>query len=341
MNNEPFFIIGTERSGTNLLRLILNSHPDICIPHPPHIMKNFFGLEPLYGDLSRDEAFRKLIRDVALMVGLHPYPWDIRVDEEQVFRNARGRDLISIFFAVYGQYLNYSEKKRWGCKSTFMIYHAALIRYYYPKAQFIYMVRDGRDVAASAKKTIFNHYSAYYCAQLWKKEQQIGIHLLGKLPAESVFLLKYEQLLAGPEETLKSLCAFLGHDYRPEMLDFFSTQEARKSGSLSAAWKNTSKPLLRLNSGKFQKDLTKKEIDLFEAVAFRELDYFSYTLSRPLHTLEGAALRETGFKAGYFWEEKMSMLRVQFAHLFTDRNIGLRFRKFWFLRLLKLLRKLL
>lgn len=39
--DSPIFIIGTERSGTNLLRLILNAHPNIALPHPPHIMKIF------------------------------------------------------------------------------------------------------------------------------------------------------------------------------------------------------------------------------------------------------------------------------------------------------------
>ena len=149
---NPIFIIGTERSGTNLLRLILNSHPNIAIPHPPHIMKNFFKLEPLYSDLSKDVNFKKFIQDVVRMVELHPYPWEIRIDKNRVFQDVKDRNLISIFFAVYAQHLEATHKKRWGCKSTFMLYHVALIRRYYPCAKFIYMVRDGRDVAASAKK---------------------------------------------------------------------------------------------------------------------------------------------------------------------------------------------
>jgi len=71
---DPIFIIGTERSGTNLLRPILNSHFHIAIPHPPHIMKNFYKLEPLYTDLNKDAQFKRLIKDVVAMVELHPYP---------------------------------------------------------------------------------------------------------------------------------------------------------------------------------------------------------------------------------------------------------------------------
>ncbi|MCR4286857.1 MAG: sulfotransferase, partial [Deltaproteobacteria bacterium] len=57
--DSPIFIIGTERSGTNLLRLILNAHPNIALPHPPHIMKNFSGLVPLYHYLGVDGNFRR------------------------------------------------------------------------------------------------------------------------------------------------------------------------------------------------------------------------------------------------------------------------------------------
>ena len=105
--HSPIFILGTERSGTNLLRLILNSHPDIAIPHPPHIMKNFFRLEPLYSDLSKDTNFKKLIWDVVRMVELHPYPWGIKIDGDKIFRNTRERNLINIYFHLQKSFCNH------------------------------------------------------------------------------------------------------------------------------------------------------------------------------------------------------------------------------------------
>ncbi len=338
---EPIFIIGTERSGTNLLRLILNSHPNISIPHPPHIMKNFFKLEPLYADLSQDTHFKKLIRDVVKMVELHPYPWEIKIDRDGVFRQARERNLICIFFAIYDQYLEGAHKKRWGCKSTFMLYHVALIRRYYPCAKFIYMVRDGRDVAVSAKETIFNRYNVYYTARLWKKEQQIGIYWLSKLSKEEMILIKYEDLLSNTEEVIRSLCLFLNEPYQESVLGFFNTAEAKKSGSLSTAWRNTSGPILKDNFGKFRTELKTREIDLFEAIAAQELDHFSYKLTKPFYLLEGVRARGVKFKVGYLIEEVFLMFKVQLRHLFTDKNNFLRFKKFWFLKLLRISRALL
>jgi hypothetical protein len=335
---KPIFIIGTERSGTNLLRLILNSHSDIAIPHPPHIMRNFAKLEPLYGDLNNDIHFKRLISDVVTTVELHPYPWEIKIDRDKVFRQARERNLINIFFSIYDQYLESTRKKRWGCKSTFMIYHVALIRRYYPRAKFLYMVRDGRDVAVSAKKSIFNRYCVYYTARLWKKEQQIGIQWLNRLSDNDIFLVKYEDLLANSKDIVASLCDFLEEPFEGIMLNFFETQEAKKSGSISAAWKNTSKPIIENNVYKFKKELTRKEICLFEAIAGPELDYFSYALINPACISEKERAVRAGFKIGYFVEEVFLMLKVQLRHLFTDKNNSLRFRKYWFLKLIRVIR---
>lgn len=337
---DPIFIIGTERSGTNLLRLILNSHSNITIPHPPHILKNFFRLQPLYSDLTKDANFKTFIQDVVKMVELHPYPWEIKIDKDRIFNRAEERNLINVFFAIYDLYLESTHKKRWGCKSTFMIYHIALIMHYRPNSKFIYMVRDGRDVAVSAKKTIFNHYNVYYTAQLWKKEQQIGIYWLNKLSKDSIFLMKYEELLDSPQDTVRSLCSFLNESYQDNMLNFFKTEEAKKSVGISAAWSNTSKPIMKHNFGKFMVELSKKEIDLFEAIAGAELDYFSYRLTQPFYVSEGARGRGIKFKFSYLVEEKFLAVKTQIKYLFSDRNNLLRYKKFWFLKFIWLVRTL-
>ena len=81
MTCDPIFIIGTERSGSNLLRLILNAHSEIAVPHPPHVMSYFGPLEKYYGDLSRESNFRRLAKDVIVHLRSHIHPWEVEVDE--------------------------------------------------------------------------------------------------------------------------------------------------------------------------------------------------------------------------------------------------------------------
>ena len=122
----PVFIVGTERSGSNLLRAILNSHPGIYIPHPPHIMKDLGPVEYLYGDLSDDRNFRRLIDDAAKLIELHFFPWEIAPSRAEAFRAAR--NLYCVKAAFYDQYRRFKGAKRWGCKSTFMIHYAGAAR---------------------------------------------------------------------------------------------------------------------------------------------------------------------------------------------------------------------
>jgi hypothetical protein len=301
-------------------------------------MKNFSKLEPLYGDLNRDTNFKALIRDVVIMVGLHPYPWEIELDRERIFRQASERNLINIFFAIYGQYLENTHKKRWGCKSTFMIYYVDLIRRYYPHAKFLYMVRDGRDVAVSAKKSIFNRYCVYYTARLWKKEQQIGISWLNKLSGNEIFMIKYEDLLTDSQNTVRLLCSFLGEPFESSMLNFSATKEAQKSGSISASWKNTSKPIIKGNINKYKKELTEEEIYLFESIASPELEHFSYALAKYPCISGKKWAAKSKFKIRYLVEDLFLMLKVQLQHLFTDKNNLLRFKKYLFLKLVRVTR---
>jgi len=334
----PIFIIGTERSGTNLLRLMLDAHPDIAVPHPPHILKNFFDLEPLYGDLGVDSRFMTLINDVLGMIALHPYPWRINLDADTIFQSCRDRSLVSIFFAIYDQYSTTKGKQRWACKSTFMIRHVALVRRYFQSAKFIYLVRDGRDVAASARETIFNHYSAYYSACLWRQEQRDGIHWLEKLGDKEILLVKYEELVHDPEITLRSLCTFLDVQFHPEMLEYFKTEEAKRSGALSEAWRNTAKPVQGESVGRFRRVLSEGDIALFETLAREELLYFSYPLKSGNSESEAFRCKNSNFRLWYLLEETARMIRVQSRYLFRDRNNILRYKKYWYLRWLRMRR---
>jgi len=337
---NPVFIIGTERSGTNLLRLILNAHPDIAVPHPPHIVKLFTPLAPLYGDLSSDDNFRRLIVDVCRMVELHTYPWEIRPDPERVFREAVARELICIYFAIYDQYLEYTGKKRWCCKSTFMIDHVADILRFHPDARFIFMVRDGRDVAVSAKSSIFNHYHVFYSARRWQREQRLGLEWLKKLPHDQIMLLKYEELTAAPVTAVKKLCAFLDLPYSDNMLEYHRFNEAKKSGALSISWKNTAKPVIPGNQGKFHRLLTEREVLQFEATALHELQELGYeTVNQPEYLLqarESLAIEHASYRLKDFFMK----LKTETMHLFRDSNSSARIMKNLYMAYLKNLRKL-
>ena len=111
MPSDPLFIIGTERSGSNLLRVILNSHPNIVIPHPPHIMRYFGPLEARYGDLSRHRNLRRLVDDVLRLVKAHIHPWSWIPKADDILQRSLmypGRSGPELLLSLY-----YLQDKQW------------------------------------------------------------------------------------------------------------------------------------------------------------------------------------------------------------------------------------
>jgi len=324
--NNPIFIIGTERSGTNLLRLMLNIHENIYVPHPPHILKNFTPLLKHYGDLSSEENFMNLLTDVVKSIRLHPYKWEFDIEIKNIRKKVQEKSLFGIFSAIYEDALKHKDKKRYCCKSTFMIHHVDEILQIYPNAQFIFMIRDGRDVAVSAKKSIFNHFHPYFTAKLWSKESKVGLSLIKNLSEKQISLVKYEDLTKDSSKVLQEICIFLNEPFSEKLIEFHKTKEAELSGSLSPSWENTKKPVLKTNYNKFKKELSQEEIDIFESISKDELQKFNYQLvSKNKNEI---IYNYTYYKAF----EILNMINVQITHFIHGKKNILRYKKYWFLK---------
>ncbi|MGE4131824.1 MAG: sulfotransferase [Bdellovibrionales bacterium] len=325
MIQNPVFIVGTERSGSNLLRLLLNEMPEVAIPHPPHLMRDLSPLLGRYGSLNNDGNFRRLIHDAVQLVNWHFSPWPLRPDPEKIFRTAEKRTLYAVCAAIYEQYRLHSGKSRWGCKSTFMIHHVSEILRHHKNPQFIHLVRDVRDVAVSARASVFCHYHPYFVAELWRTEQQRGLVWSKKLPENQWFTLRYEDLIRKPEPALRALCRFLDTRYSSEMLQFFKKEPAQELAGLSRSWSNVAQPVLSGNSGKFAKHLKKQDLLILESVCAGTMQRFGYKpITRPKDRPRkpGAIAR-----AEYTIRENLTMAKEELRALVEDRNSFYRLRK--------------
>lgn len=333
---RPLFIVGTERSGSNLLRLVLNSHSALFIPHPPHVMHLMKPMETSYGNLCRTARFHELVTDVCRLVRSHTFPWDLHLDVDEVLHACRERTLFGVYAAVHEMYRRRVGKARWGCKSTFMIHESDAILSAYPQAQFIHLVRDPRDVAVSARFSVFNHFHPYFVAQRWAHEQQKAIRLQEMLPADRIVMLHYEDLIGHPEAELRALCGFLNEPFEPAMLTFFHTDEAQRSASLCRDWRNTGQNFMQNNLRKFLSGLSRRDVALMESVAEPQMRWCGY---RPLCSEEERirVARPGPLRfALYVLEEWVQKIRVEFESLRHDRNYRLRVRKWCVLQGLRL-----
>lgn len=271
------FMIGIQRSGSNLLRLMLNESPEIAAPHPPHILQRMMPLVPHYGDLSKAGPFSLLVDDVCRLVELNPVPWDgVTLDRKDVAARCRNQSLVAVFGAVYDVMAQAWGANTWCCKSLANIYYLPEIEAYFTGAKYIYLYRDGRDVAVSFSKAVVGEKHFYHIAKEWNEAQQLALSFRKRVPEDRFFNLSYEELTTGPERTVRALCRFLEVEYKTSMLEFYKSDEARRAASASNLWENVTSPLIRNNSRKFLKEARESDIRIFESVAGESMDSLGY-----------------------------------------------------------------
>jgi hypothetical protein len=211
----PIFIVGVPRSGTTLLRVLLDSHSQIlALPETPWLLGTYGGDASLRGLLNGLEEGRYgLVRNVAGMA------------REDVRRAGQGF-LASLFQPVLAQ----RGKSMVAFKTPADIRHLDFVTAFLPGARYIHITRDGRDVAMSqlAKKGKFFHdlreYRRLSYANVFRRwvewEQKVRATLCrGGL---KVIHLRYEDLIADPERELRRITDFLGVPFERSMLDYAS-----------------------------------------------------------------------------------------------------------------------
>lgn len=274
----PIFMIGTRRSGSNLLRVMLNQLPDVVAPHPPHFILRLLPLQERYGDLQVDANFAALVEDACRLVESNPVAWEgVKLDRNEVAHRCRQRSVVAVAGALYDIAAASSGKKDWCCKSLENVYFLNDIEGYYPgTAKYLYLYRDGRDVAVSTRKAIVGEKHIYFIAKEWAAMQRLAIEFRDRIGTARFLGVSYEDITVQPEPTTRALCEFLGQPFTPEMLDFHKGDEAKRAAESSALWGNVTRPLMKDNTRKFMRECSPDDLRMFEGVAGDVLDALGY-----------------------------------------------------------------
>jgi sulfotransferase family protein len=271
--------IGTQRSGSNLLRVMLDQFPEVFGPHPPHVLVTFYPLLKYYGDLEETENFKKLIEDICHLIELNPVPWDgSYLDREKIFKRCRRHTLLEVFIQINEFECQESGKKIWCCKSMESLYLLDKFREEGFEPLYLYLYRDGRDVALSFKKAIVGEKHIYNLAVKWKADQDTCLQELEKLDPERYIKIKYEDYIADSDVYIKEICKRTGIVYRNVANDFYKSEESKRTAAGGKMWENVTKPVMKNNYGKFLKELSTEEILIFEQVAGDTLVKLGYQL---------------------------------------------------------------
>jgi hypothetical protein len=272
--DPPVIVLGVGRSGTTLLRVMLDRSSEIAIPYASFFvtpLANRHGsrpkLEPFLDDLGR---FYQL------------YEWGISADDVRP-RLREGMTTGEAIAAVFDVYAKREGKPRWGDKTPLYMQHLPLLERLFPDALWVHLVRDGRDAALSFlelpesfwEKTWALPRTVPQFAARWRTEilaaRQLGEHVGGRY-----LELRYEDLVTEPERELRRVCEHTMLTWEPGMLDYEAAPDvASIPGYESLAQPPT--PGLR----DWRSQMSRDDALAFEQVAGDVLRSGRYTLLEP------------------------------------------------------------
>ncbi len=259
---EPVFMVGAERSGTTLLRLMLDHHPEIAFHFEFEFAVSQMGEDGSFPDM---ETYRQWL-------GRN---WIFRGADHQIDPGLGYPHLVDSFLR---QKRDKDGKLRVGAT---VHHHFDRLLFLWPDARFIHLVRDPRDVARSC---IGMGWAGNLWTGLdrWIEAERIWERMKGHLPSERFLEVRLEDLVREPDHHLAKICGIFGKAYHPAMLSYpeHSTYAA-PDPSLADQWKNK---------------LTEEEIRLVEARVGEMMTARGYPLSG-LPRLEVSARREKALRA--------------------------------------------
>jgi len=283
----PIFVLGSQRSGTTMLRLMLNNHPNLAIPHESAFITIYFRRLGEYGDLACSANARRLLADIAR----HPLVQRGKLIADQEAVLARPiRDYRSFVDAIFGCYAETEGKHRWGDKTPFYTADIDIIRTIFPDAKIVHLVRDGRDVVLSQKSIEWMSGNLPKLVLDWQWKTTIA-HKVGAMLGHDFLEIRYEDLVCGPEEVLRRICSFLGEAYDPAMLNYSDRARAVVPGESLKWHRNSVRPPDPTQLQKWKRHLSRAERVVFEQLAGETLDLFGYEREHLAPTMASRALK--------------------------------------------------
>jgi hypothetical protein len=284
------FVVGLTRSGTTLLRMMLDAHRELTIPPETHFVPDLIKAARGAGT-----------PDALLAAVASNRTWaDFGISEAELrrrFEAVTPGDAGEAVRAFFDAYAERQGKPRWGDKTPAYMLSVQRIGRALPEARFIHLIRDGRDVALSQSARAINEQpppseqAARWVKRIGKSREQAAA-LVGARYVEA----RYEDLVREPEATLRRICEFIDLDWDPGMLTYHeraaerlsemagelraegghATQEA---GYRVANHEPTTRPPDPSKLDKWRREMPAEELTAYEAVAGGMLTDLGYELS--------------------------------------------------------------
>jgi LPS sulfotransferase NodH len=215
----PLLILGVRRSGTTLLRVMLDRHSAMAVPDESYFVpqladRHLRRVDPdeFVDDLRRLDTVAE---------------WGVPLDKVRS-RLSEGMPVGAAIATVYAVYAEEQGKQRWGDKTPMYMQNLRLLERLFPDALFVHLIRDGRDAATSflsmpkgiVTETWMHPRTAADFACQWHAEVSAARRLGRQVGGQRYLEVRYEELVGDVESVLRRICAFARLPYEPELADY-------------------------------------------------------------------------------------------------------------------------
>ena len=215
----PLLILGVRRSGTTLLRVMLDRHSQLAVPDESYFVPQLADRHLRRIDL---QAFVDDLRRLSTLA-----EWRVPLDKVRE-RLHDGMSIGAAIGTVYAVYAEEQGKRRWGDKTPMYMQNLRLLERLFPDALFVHLIRDGRDAALSflalppgivTETWMLPRTPADFACQ-WRTEVAAARRLGQRVGAARYLEVRYEALVADVEGALRRICQFADIGYEPGLADY-------------------------------------------------------------------------------------------------------------------------
>jgi protein-tyrosine sulfotransferase len=272
---RPFFIVGSGRSGTTLLRAMLEAHPDLHIP-PENPLESLVRDYRRYSRLPWSVVLRIVLAELEFHATWER--WELSLGP--LFRELKAsprsaRNLAAVLDALYRAHgrVHKPSATRWGDKTPPNTVMLPTLRALFPDLQVVHLVRDGRDVVQSFMRE--SQAGLTYFAHWWVRTVCIAQAFGAHHPAQYLEV-RYEDLARHPNATLQQITSFLGVSPDQRMLRYHELGQklgdVERYPGLQGVWK----PVHRESIGKWRTAFDAHQLAELDRVIGSTLEHLGY-----------------------------------------------------------------
>ena len=270
----PFFIVGSGRSGTTLLRMMLCSHSRISIP------PETWYLIPLLERFSIDRPLTAAEIESAASIITSHYRWpDLKLDAQE-FRRELSRltepDLRDVAEIVHRWHMRVEGKARWGDKTPVYVGILPELAMMFPGSRFIFLVRDGRDVAKSFQAARWVSRWLHQNTREWIRALEHEQRWTDSQLGQRILQVRYEDLVLETEATLRQVCQFIGEEFEPQMLAWQGHVDERIPARESGIHRKLKLRIDPQGVSRWKREMSAREIFVCEAFMGAHLTRMGY-----------------------------------------------------------------